>query len=243
VRKVHQKASLKKRSLQFGLGVGLYLAIRLLYSLFTSPPAEDIPTGVYEEATEVLELRKHVAFQDAVKRELERTSTSNTSIAARFVAARLYSHGLCRLSDDQLLVWNRLRLRLFEISDDLCASAWLGGLDISALWTGLDELNPDERKEWSKLMVAAALAELNASTPPTRPSRAHHDRVLQHLANDAGTEDRQLLRQFKSAHPPKETTAACTMTKLFFGDLLSLPREDQVGMLRFTSYRLHETTP
>jgi hypothetical protein len=77
------------------------------------------------------------------------------------LAARLAGQGIALLDEPELDAWHRIRLRLAEQSQGVCAGLWKGSLSSENINAALSALPESEVLAWSRLSIDASLRALD----------------------------------------------------------------------------------
>jgi hypothetical protein len=155
------------------------------------------------------------------------------------VLLELTSLGFRRLSDDDLVRWNQVRIRLAEASPTVCAGMWNGGVRDRDVVRGLLRLSDADLRLWFELTQRAVLAELDATT--AAPDYAHVlVRGLRRIGSRLPAGRRQ--RFFATLGEPLGAEEACETTLLVLRGVDDLEPDIRIRFLRSLAGVLHDAS-
>lgn len=227
-----------------GLGATIAVALGLLIvsgaafyvvrhtSLFASSPFAPLGLSAEEEA------RFEAAVAPTIER-LERHPRARSVLRNGTAGLELGALGFRRLSDEDLVRWNRLRIRLAEASPVVCAGMWNGGATDRDVATALLRLSDADLRGWFELNERAVVAELDAASPA--PDYRHVlARGLRRIASRLPSARRQAF--FASFGRQLSSDEACETTLIMLRGVDHLEPDIRIRFLRSLAGLLHDAS-
>ena len=167
----------------------------------------------------------------ALKRFIESQPPDQVSAA---IQAKTHA-GLKRLSYEDLVVWNEVRLQLAAKSPQLCAGFWTGnGLTPQLLTGTLEQLPQDQSDAFFRTTMRAAVAEVE-DRPFNAPPADAFGKILPKLKQLHGPADNERLDKVLAGGVKVPDGEACWAMQLLMKDAAQLQRADRETFLRFVA--------
>lgn len=191
------------------------IAVRLKQSL----------APVYEDPRFVELLRARV--------EPHASSGAEAHQLGRQVGAELVARGVPHLEDDDLLEIGRLRLRLAQANDQVCAGLWTGNVADYDLYLALASLSDDEIASWFDVSAKATVTQLGSPPPAGLPP---NQRVVsdgfEFAANQLSPTEQQRFWQTMSQGAQARPRDGCAVMLATLSAAEQMDRDRRVRFLR-----------
>lgn len=142
--------------------------------------------------------------------------------------------GLKRLSFNDLIKWNDLRIRLAKVNKNVCAYFWTSKISPQEITNTLEKLSDAELKSWLKVSMTALVLELDQSsfTPP--PENALEIGIQQIASTMKEDEVVRMKSALQAGVSASKDDACWTMMKILNG-AKNFTKKDKEDFLRSLS--------
>ncbi|MCC6138115.1 MAG: hypothetical protein IT287_05755 [Bdellovibrionaceae bacterium] len=143
--------------------------------------------------------------------------------------------GLKRLSDNDLIMWNSLRLKLAEADKEMCTGLWTGqGLSTSLVLDTLNKMDVESVDKWFAISMRAAIHEIK-QTEFLEPDQTILAGGFKYTLEKLQGEDEQRFEKVMNAVVSAEKEEACWGLKVLLKETQTMPAELQVPFIRILS--------
>ena len=142
--------------------------------------------------------------------------------------------GLGKLSDEELIGWNSVRINMANYSPDLCSGLWMGDMSGVDLVDILKNLSEADKLGWLKISASALEYELT-DKPPFEFKQEMVQPSISHLVSTFSDEEKSRAQLVFSQGQSADKTDACWMIKQMMG-LVNTEKSHGINIIKYLAW-------